>query len=145
MSVIDIYMRQIIIRDLQHIEEAAAEFLKAIGDSSIIAFYGSMGAGKTTFITAICSVLGVEDVVNSPTFTIVNEYATSNNRPIYHFDFYRINKIQEAIDIGFDEYMYDNGGLSLMEWPEKIEEILPAETLKVHIFENEDGTRTVQF
>ncbi len=132
----------IVIKDLSHIEEAAREFVNAIGEHKIIAFYGEMGAGKTTFIAALCKVLGVEDVVNSPTFTIINEYRTCDGAPIYHFDFYRINKLQEAMDIGFDEYVY-GGGLCLIEWPEKIEDILPEETLRVSITVGDDGFRTI--
>lgn len=138
-------MKQIIIKDLRHIEEAASEFLKQSEGNSIIAFYGLMGAGKTTFITAICKVLGVKDVVNSPTFTIVNEYCSSSGMPVYHFDFYRINRVQEVIDIGFEEYVYDSQGLCLMEWPEKIEDILPEETLRVKISEQGDGSRLIEF
>ena len=109
-------MKEIKINDLANINIAAAEFLKQIGDSSVIAFYGSMGAGKTTFITALCRALGVEDVVNSPTFTIVNEYADKKGEPVYHFDFYRIHKLDAARAIGFDEYLY-SGYLCLREWP----------------------------
>ena len=103
-----------------------------------------MGAGKTTFISAVCRVLGVEDEVASPTFTIVNEYLTGDGRPVYHFDFYRIEKISEALDIGYEEYM-DSGELCFMEWPEKIEQILPDDALKVCISENADGSRALLF
>lgn len=137
--------KKIVIKDLSHLQEAASEFLKETSENSIIAFYGSMGAGKTTFITALCKVLGVKDVVNSPTFTIVNEYCSASGRPIYHFDFYRINRLQEVADLGFDEYVYDSPGLCLMEWPEKIEEMLPEETLRVKISEQEDGSRLIEF
>lgn len=137
--------QQITIKALSHIDEAASEFLRLIGDNRIIAFYGSMGAGKTTFITALCRVLGADDIVNSPTFTIVNEYSTSAGLPIYHFDFYRIKTLQEVFDLGFEEYMYDSDGLCLMEWPEKIEDILPEETLRVKISEQPDGSRLLEF
>ncbi len=137
-------MKDIVIEDLAHIRKAAEEFLKEIGDNRIIALYGSMGAGKTTFVTAICDVLGVEDVVNSPTFTIVNEYQTQDGMPVYHFDFYRIKSLREVEDLGFEEYVYSDG-LTLMEWPEMIEEVLPPETLKVSISEQEDGTRLIKF
>ena len=137
-------MKDIVIEDLAHIRKAAEEFLKEIGDNRIIALYGSMGAGKTTFGTAICDVLGVEDVVNSPTFTIVNEYQTQDGMPVYHFDFYRIKSLREVEDLGFEEYVYTDG-LTLMEWPEMIEEVLPPETLKVSISEQEDGTRLIKF
>ena len=132
------------IESLEKIDAAAAEFLKKIGDSRIIAFYGRMGAGKTTFVTAICRALGVEDVVNSPTFTIVNEYCTAEGDPLYHFDFYRINRLQEAVDIGFDEYLY-SGCLCLIEWPEMVEELLPQETLKVTIDVPEENSRVLSF
>ena len=132
------------IESLEKIDAAAAEFLKKIGDSRIIAFYGRMGAGKTTFVTAICRALGVEDVVNSPTFTIVNEYCTAEGDPLYHFDFYRINRLQEAVDIGFDEYLY-SGCFCLIEWPEMVEELLPQETLKVTIDVPEENSRVLSF
>ena len=104
-----------------------------------------MGAGKTTFITALCKALGVKDVVNSPTFTIVNEYRTSTGRSVYHFDFYRLNKISEAQDIGFEEYLYETDGLCVIEWPEVVEELLPDETLRIHITVNPDESRTLSF
>ncbi|MFA5325367.1 MAG: tRNA (adenosine(37)-N6)-threonylcarbamoyltransferase complex ATPase subunit type 1 TsaE [Bacteroidales bacterium] len=137
-------MTEIEIREINDLERSAREFLEHIGDASVIAFYGAMGAGKTTFITALCKVLGVKDVVNSPTFTIVNEYLSGTGRSIYHFDFYRINKLSEAIDIGFDEYIYSDG-LCLIEWPEKIEELLPEETLRVHITVEGDDLRILNF
>ena len=127
------------------IDAAAAEFLKAVEGQRIIALYGRMGAGKTTFVSALCRVLGVEDQVGSPTFTIVNEYRSREGLPIYHFDFYRIEKPGEALDIGFEEYVYDSDGLCLMEWPENVEEILPPETLKVNISIEADGTRILEF
>ena len=133
---------EIKIPSLDHIHEAASAFIEAIGNSRIIAFYGKMGAGKTTFIKAVCENLGVTDVINSPTFAIVNEYLDGNEQPIYHFDFYRIKKAQEVLDIGFEDYIY-SGCLCLMEWPEYIEELLPEETLKVSIEENQDGSRTI--
>lgn len=135
---------EIIIRDLADLDRAADEFLGRIGNYRIIAFFAPMGAGKTTFTTALCRRLGVQDPVCSPTFTIVNEYVTAAGEPIYHFDFYRINKISEALDIGFYDYV-DSGCLCLMEWPENIEEILPEETLKVRISVNDDQSRTVRW
>ena len=117
---------------LDNIAAAAEEFLAAIEGNTIIAFYGHMGAGKTTFIKALCDKLGVADTVCSPTFTIVNEYCTAEGRPVFHFDFYRINSLKEASDIGLDEYFYSDE-LCLIEWPEKIEELLPEEALKVTI------------
>ena len=128
------------IRDLA---QAAGKFLEETEGHNLIAFYAPMGAGKTTFTTAICKALGVEsDVVNSPTFSIVNEYRTGSGDPLYHFDFYRINRITEALDLGFYDYI-DSGHLCIMEWPENIEEILPAETLKVEIRVEDDGSRDV--
>ena len=101
-----------------------------------------MGAGKTTFTTALCKVLGVTDPVGSPTFAIVNEYMTADGDPMYHFDFYRINKLSEAIEIGLYDYL-DSGCLCIMEWPENIEELLPEDTLRVHIVVNQDQSRTL--
>lgn len=134
---------EIKIQDLAHIHDAAKEFIKAMGNDTIFAFYGEMGAGKTTFIKAICEELGVKDVITSPTFAIVNEYTDGNGNPIYHFDFYRIKKLDEVYDMGFDDYI-DSGNLCLMEWPELIEDILPEEAKKVTITVEEDGSRTVR-
>lgn len=133
---------EIHIKDLNGIETAAEEFLKKIGGHKLIAFYAPMGAGKTTFTAAICRHLGVTDPACSPTFTIINEYVTADGQTIYHFDFYRINKLSEAIDIGLEDYLY-SGNLCLMEWPENVEALLPEETLKVHIQVNPDLSRTV--
>ncbi|MBP5518322.1 MAG: tRNA (adenosine(37)-N6)-threonylcarbamoyltransferase complex ATPase subunit type 1 TsaE [Bacteroidales bacterium] len=134
------------INSLDEIDKVAEDFIQYISESdlesNIFAFYGKMGAGKTTFIKAICKALGVKDIVNSPTFTIINEYKSSRGFPVYHFDFYRINKIQEAFDIGTEDYFAGNG-LCLIEWPEKIEEILPEDHIKVTITTNEDLSRTV--
>ena len=127
---------------MEHIREAARTFVDAMGDQHVFAFYGSMGAGKTTFIKAICEELGVEDVVTSPTFAIVNEY--EGECPIYHFDFYRIKKLEEVYDMGYEDYFYGNG-LCFIEWPEMMEELLPEGTIKVQIKENADGTRTVNW
>ena len=127
---------------LQAIEEAAREFLRAAQGRSVIAFYGSMGAGKTTFVRALCHELGVtDDVVASPTFAIVNEYEATDG-PIYHFDFYRIRQLSEAQDLGFDDYLY-SGRPCFIEWPELIEPLLPDDTLRVNIQAEPDGTRTV--
>jgi tRNA threonylcarbamoyladenosine biosynthesis protein TsaE len=125
---------------LENIDKAAAEFLKELGDRKIVAFYGSMGAGKTTFIKAICDVLGVTDTVNSPTFAIVNEYLAASGDSVYHFDFYRIKKIEEAYDFGYEDYFY-SGNLCLIEWPELIEELLPEDTVRVKIEETTSGDR----
>ena len=136
---------QIVIAGLEDLERAAREFLEAIGNNTLIAFYAPMGAGKTTFTTAICKVLGVkEDAISSPTFAIVNEYRGGNGEPVYHFDFYRIERPEEALDIGLYDYL-DSGCLCLMEWPENIEGLLPEETLKVNICVNPDGSRTLEW
>lgn len=133
------------IKDLSCIDAAAKEFLKQIGDRNLVAFYAPMGAGKTTFTTAICKALGVkDDAVSSPTFSIVNEYRTASGGSMFHFDFYRITRIAEALDIGFYDYI-DSGCLCIMEWPENIEEIIPEEALKVHIRVEDDGSRTVSW
>ncbi len=136
--------QEVIIKNLEDLDRAAGDFLEKIGDNRLIAFFAPMGAGKTTFIIALCKALGVEDVVCSPTFTIINEYRTKEGEPIYHFDFYRINKLTEAVDIGLDDYFY-SGHLCLMEWPENIEDLLPEETLKVSIKVNPDYSRTISW
>lgn len=136
---------QLIISDLADLELAAREFLREIGNRTLIAFYAPMGAGKTTFTTAVCKVLGVqEDAVSSPTFAIVNEYRTADGSPLFHFDFYRIERLEEALDIGLYDYL-DSGFLCLMEWPENIEDLLPEETLKVTIRVNPDGSRVLDW
>ncbi|MGP1549399.1 MAG: tRNA (adenosine(37)-N6)-threonylcarbamoyltransferase complex ATPase subunit type 1 TsaE [Prevotella fusca] len=131
---------EITIKNLDTIHEAAKEFVKGMGEGKVFAFYGKMGAGKTTFIKALCEVLGVEDVITSPTFAIINEYTDGNDEPIYHFDFYRIKKLEEVYDMGYEDYFY-SGNLCLLEWPELIEEILPENVVKVTIEEQDDGTR----
>jgi len=133
---------EIKINDLEHIREAARQFIDAMGTEHVFAFYGSMGAGKTTFIKAICEELGVDDVVTSPTFAIVNEYVTSTGGTIYHFDFYRIKKLEEVYDMGYEDYFYSDA-LCFIEWPEMMEELLPDNAVRVNIKENADGTRTV--
>jgi tRNA threonylcarbamoyladenosine biosynthesis protein TsaE len=131
------------IASIEDLPRAAVEFLEAIGQNKLIAFYAPMGAGKTTFTTAVCKALGVqEDAISSPTFAIVNEYRAAGGRPIYHFDFYRIETPAEALDIGLYDYL-DSGELCLMEWPENIEPLLPEETLRVQIQVSPDGTRTL--
>lgn len=131
------------IESLDKIDIAVKEFIKEMGDNTVFAFRGEMGAGKTTFIKAICENLGVSDTINSPTFAIVNEYRSDSAELIYHFDFYRINKIEEAYDFGYEDYFY-SGSLCFIEWPEKIESILPHDTVNVKISVLEDGTRDVQ-
>ena len=137
-------MTTIQINSLDSIRESAKAFLAAMDDRTVFAFHGQMGAGKTTFINAICEELGVEDVINSPTFAIINEYRSeTTGELIYHFDFYRINKLSEAEDIGTEDYFY-SGALCFIEWPEKIEDLLPGDVVEVTIKENPDGTRTVE-
>ena len=137
------------IQDIEHIREAAREFIEHIGDRRVFAFYGKMGAGKTTFVKAICEELGVDDVITSPTFAIINEYTTpltTHHSPltIYHFDFYRIKKLEEVYDMGYEDYFY-SGALCFIEWPELIEEILPDDAVRVSITEQDDGSRIVTF
>ena len=133
--------QQIQIAGLQDLERAAKEFLQLLGSHTLVAFYAPMGAGKTTFTTALCKVLGVEeDAISSPTFAIVNEYRGKGGRPVFHFDFYRIDNPAEALDIGLYDYL-DSGELCLMEWPENIEGLLPEETLRVQISVQPDGSR----
>ncbi len=141
---------EIIIQDIAHIRQAAREFIKHIGEARVFAFYGKMGAGKTTFVKAICEELGCNDVITSPTFAIVNEYAAKvqsaecrvQSDKIFHFDFYRIKKLEEVYDMGFEDYFY-SGSLCFIEWPELIEEILPDDAVRVSITEQEDGSRLV--
>ena len=134
---------EIRISSLADINEAAKKFIDNMGDARVFAFYGKMGAGKTTFIKAICEELGVDDVITSPTFAIVNEYQSSTTGDsIYHFDFYRIKKLDEVYDMGYEDYFY-GGSLCFLEWPELIEELLPEDAVKVTIEETEDGGRLV--
>ena len=136
-------MKSLKITSLDSIEEVAKEFINLMGDDTIFAFYGKMGAGKTTFIKALCKALGVEDEVNSPTFAIVNEYRSEITAElIYHFDFYRIKKVEEVYDLGYEDYFY-SGALCFIEWPELIEELLPEDTKKISIEENNDGERII--
>lgn len=136
--------QEITIQGIEDIDRAAEEFLRKIGDRKLVAFFAPMGAGKTTFTTAICRALGVTDPVGSPTFAIVNEYMRADGEPMYHFDFYRINKLSEAMDIGLEDYLY-SGCLCIMEWPENIEELLPEDTLRVSIRVNPDGSRVLSW
>lgn len=132
---------EIKIQSLDHIHEAARKFIAAMGDNTVFALYGKMGAGKTTFIKALCQELGVEDVVTSPTFAVINEYRSDiAGELIYHFDFYRIKKLEEVYDMGYEDYFY-SGALCFIEWPELVEELLPGNTIKVTIEEQEDGSR----
>ena len=139
---------EIRISNLDNIRETARQFIENIGDHRVFAFYGKMGAGKTTFIKAICEELGVEDIITSPTFAIVNEYTShasllTPHDSIFHFDFYRIKKLEEVYDMGVEDYFY-SGSLCFIEWPELIEEVLPEDAVKVTIEENADGTRSVK-
>ena len=136
-------MNTLKIESLETIRQTAHAFISQMDDRTVFAFHGNMGAGKTTFIKAICEELGVEDVINSPTFAIINEYRSdTTGELIYHFDFYRINKLSEAEDIGTEDYFY-SGALCFIEWPEKIEELLPGDVVHVTITEEADGSSTV--
>lgn len=133
---------QINIPSIEHLDEAARQFVEAIGDRRVFAFHGKMGAGKTTFIKALCHRLGVSNTVCSPTFAIVNEYLAGNGEPVYHFDFYRLRRPAEACDMGCEEYFY-SGCLCLIEWPDIVQELLPEDTVDVTIEELPDGSRTI--
>ncbi len=137
---------QIRIDSIQQIREAARQFINGIGQHTVFAFYGKMGAGKTTFIKAVCEELGVTDVITSPTFAIVNEYSLPNGGRsegvLYHFDFYRIKRIEEVYDMGYEDYFY-SGALCFIEWPELIEELLPDDAVRISIVEQPDGSRII--
>lgn len=135
-------MNTFVIKSLDEIDQVAAEFVALIGKKRVFAFHGEMGAGKTTFIKAICHSLGVREPVTSPTFAIVNEYSIDLDHSIYHFDFYRISKLDEAYDFGYEDYFY-SGNLCLIEWPEKVEAILPDDCVIVTVSVNADNTRTI--
>lgn len=132
------------IESLANIDNAARQFLAEIGENRLLAFYGNMGAGKTTFTVALCKALGVQDSVSSPTFAIVNEYRCADGAPLFHFDFYRIKNNAEAMDIGVEDYFY-SGEMCIMEWPENIEDLLPEETKKIRISVNPDLSRTISW
>lgn len=125
-------MKEININGLGDLGEAAEEIIASLDGRNVVAFFGTMGAGKTTLIREICAQLGSEDVVTSPTFALVNRYEAANGRPIYHFDFYRIDRPEEAFDMGYEEYFYSDG-LCLVEWSEKIEALLPDDVMTVKI------------
>ncbi len=135
-------MKKIEINGINDIDRAAKEFLSQFPDDKIFGFYGSMGAGKTTFIKALCKELGVVDTVSSPTFSIVNEYETINGELIYHFDFYRLDSPEEALDFGLYEYI-DSEAYCFMEWPEMIEQLLPDNIKKIKIEEQDNGKRYI--
>lgn len=137
-------MKRLVIQSLKTIDETAKEFIGLLGENKIIAFYGQMGAGKTTFIKSVVRALGSNDNVTSPTFALVNEYKTElDSTSIFHFDFYRIEKLEEIFDFGYEDYFYSDQ-LCLIEWPELIEEVLPENTIKVQITELKDGSREIQ-
>lgn len=138
-------MQTIVISSLQDLPRAARGFLQSLGERRLVAFYGAMGAGKTTFIKALCDALGVTDVVNSPTFAIVNEYYSEKlAENVFHFDFYRIRHADEVRDLGFDDYLR-SGCYCLMEWPELVEELLPDDIVRVTLSELPDGSRSLSF
>lgn len=137
-------MKILEITDLAGIKETAEVFLKPYGKPGIFAFYGDMGVGKTTFIQALCEVLGVAEPVSSPTFSIVNEYSCGKDCKVYHFDFYRINTVDEVFDFGYEEYFSENAYI-FIEWPELIEVLLPQNTVKVAISIKDDGSRLITF
>lgn len=120
---------------------AARAFAENMGDRTVFSFYGPMGVGKTTFIKALCAELGIQDVVNSPTFALVNEYRSETTGAlVYHFDFYRVRKLEEVYDMGFEDYVY-SGAVCLIEWPELVEDLLPEDTVRVRLEEQADGSR----
>jgi tRNA threonylcarbamoyladenosine biosynthesis protein TsaE len=133
---------RILIKDKKHLPAAAKEILEYTSGHKLLAFYGSMGAGKTTIIKAICRVLGAGDIVTSPTFIMVNEYKTNKDEIIYHIDFYRIKKAEEVFDFGIEEY-FSSGSYCFMEWPELIGGILPSETAKIKITVGEKERRII--
>ena len=135
-------MLEIKIKSLDGIADAARQFVDAMGENKVFAMFGPMGVGKTTFIKAVCVILGVEDTITSPTFAIVNEYRTNTGEQIFHFDFYRIRKVEEVYDMGYEDYVY-SGAVCFLEWPELIEELLPEDAVRVTLSEEEDGTRTI--
>ncbi|MBR2623704.1 MAG: tRNA (adenosine(37)-N6)-threonylcarbamoyltransferase complex ATPase subunit type 1 TsaE [Paludibacteraceae bacterium] len=131
------------IDSLENIADAAKRFLAEAGDRRVFAFHGGMGAGKTTFIKALCSELGVTEVVASPTFAIVNEYMAQNGEPVYHFDLYRVKTMDEACDFGCEDYFY-SGSYCFIEWPELVEPLLPDDTADVCITVDDEGHRAVE-
>ena len=134
---------KIIIDGLAKLPQSAKIFLDNMKGEKLFAFYGSMGSGKTTFIKSLCEAMGTVDVATSPTFTLVNEYKTAQGESLFHFDFYRIKKIEEVFDFGLEEYL-SGGSYCFMEWPEQIEDILPPETVKVKISVKKNGKRVLE-
>lgn len=133
---------RIFIKDKRHLPSAAKKILQATSGKRLLAFYGSMGAGKTTIIKAVCKILGAGDIVSSPTFTLVNEYRTFSGEAIYHIDFYRIRRTEEVFDFGIEEY-FSSGSYCFMEWPELIQEILPPETVNIKISVDKENQRII--
>ena len=131
------------INDLSEIHQAARQFLAEIDNQNVVAFYGDMGAGKTTFIKAVCEELGVHEPVTSPTFAIINEYRDKNGISIYHFDFYRIKKLEEVFDFGYEDYFY-SGNLCFIEWPELVESLLPESVVRLSLRQTVNGKRILE-
>lgn len=136
-------MIEISITNILELPQAASQIIKSFNNKNIIAFWGGMGVGKTTLIKEIAKQLGVQKNVTSPTFALVNEYLCENNQIIYHFDLYRINKVSELYDFGYEDYFYSNN-YCFIEWPEIAEHLLPANYLKVEIFDIGNGTRKIK-
>ncbi len=136
-------MTELRIKSLEDINSVAKQFIELVGERRVFAMYGAMGVGKTTFVKAVCEELGVEDTINSPTFAIVNEYRTPEDKIVYHFDFYRIEDVQEAYDFGYEDYFYSKA-MCFIEWPERIESILPTDVINLNFTEEEDGSRSIQ-
>lgn len=135
-------MDSLVLKSLSELNVIAEKFLRLMRDNKVFAFFGPMGVGKTTFIKALCNELGVVEIVTSPTFALINEYQTGNGKIIYHFDFYRIEKVEEVFDFGYEDYFY-SGNYCFIEWPDKIAEILPKDVVFVQMNENKDGSRTI--
>ncbi len=135
-------MDSLILKSLSDLNIIAEKFLRLMGNNRVFAFFGPMGVGKTTFIKALCNELGVVEIVTSPTFALINEYQTGNGKVIYHFDFYRIEKIEEVFDFGYEDYFF-SGNYCFIEWPDKVAEILPENVVFVQMVENTDGSRTI--
>ena len=133
-------MNTITIDSLSDLPKVAELVLESLNGRNVVAFFAPMGAGKTTLISTLMETLGSEDIVTSPTFALVNQYYTSEREPVYHFDFYRINSINEAFDMGYEEYFY-SGDLCLVEWPEKVEQLLPDDTMVVKLEILDENTR----
>jgi tRNA threonylcarbamoyladenosine biosynthesis protein TsaE len=135
-------MDSLVLKSLSDLDVVAEKFLRLMQNKKVFAFFGPMGVGKTTFIKALCNELDVVEIVTSPTFALINEYQTSSGEIIYHFDFYRIKKIEEVFDFGYEDYFY-SGNYCFIEWPDKIAEILPENVVFVQMTENKDGSRTI--